>query len=287
MAEGVGDYAVTQTAEMLTVRADRVSPDWEMWILSAPDVHWDSPMCQRDLLKRHLDQAKEKGALILFPGDFFDAMEGKYDPRREKQGVRPEHNVNNYLDSIVYGAAEYLRPYASNILAVMPGNHEQSIHDHCETDLTERLARELGVRKAGHEGFLRLQTSVGKSERRSTWIWWHHGEGVGGDVSRGAMRVPRWNDWVADAQILLGGHIHQSWVIWSTFVRPLVSGRVELEDRAHVCSSTYKQDFAVGQNTWHLSKKGRGPKPLGATWLHFFYDRNATGRVRFNAFRAV
>jgi hypothetical protein len=282
----VADYEVTQSEAMLSVKVHDVSPDWNMKFLIVSDAHWDNPLCDRTLLKRHLDQALKCDALIIFPGDFFCAMQGRYDPRRARADIRPEHDKADYLDSLVYTAADFLAPYAGNILFMSPGNHEHSIFQNCETDLIARLTRELGVRKAGHEGFLRLQTSIGGSSRRSHYAFWHHGEGVGGDVTRGTLRAARWNEWVADAQVLIGGHIHQSWVLWTTVARPLQSGKVELEDRAHICSSTYKQEFAIGKGKWH-TRKGRGPKPLGGTWLDFFYERSARGRVAFNAYKAV
>ena len=75
------------------------------------DVHWDNPHCDRALLKKHLDMAKVRGAGIMVFGDFFCAMQGKYDPRGAKGNIRPEHDVPNYLDALVDSAAEYLLPY--------------------------------------------------------------------------------------------------------------------------------------------------------------------------------
>jgi UDP-2,3-diacylglucosamine pyrophosphatase LpxH len=53
-------------------------------VLLISDIHWDNPKCKRDLLKRHLDQAVEQGADILFNGDTFCLMQGAYDPRKSK-----------------------------------------------------------------------------------------------------------------------------------------------------------------------------------------------------------
>lgn len=38
----------------------------EQWVFLCPDIHWDNPHCNRDLLKRHLDEAVKMGARIVF-----------------------------------------------------------------------------------------------------------------------------------------------------------------------------------------------------------------------------
>ena len=108
-------------------------------VLLLSDIHWDNPKCQRDLLKRHLDQAKEIGADVLLNGDTFCCMMGKYDPRRTKDGIRPEHNKNNYLDVVINDAIEWFSPYAHLIKVVGYGNHETAILKNLESDLIERF----------------------------------------------------------------------------------------------------------------------------------------------------
>ena len=116
------------TAEMLTpytckIKFEVKSNERQTFLLLS-DVHWDNPHCNRDLLKRHLDEAMTRNAGILIFGDLFCAMQGKYDPRGSKAGIRPEHNVANYLDKIVDDAIDYFKFYAQNIMYVSPGNHE-------------------------------------------------------------------------------------------------------------------------------------------------------------------
>ena len=42
------------------------------------------------------------------PGDVLCLMQGRYDPRGSKASVRPEHQVDNYLDAVISTAAEFL-----------------------------------------------------------------------------------------------------------------------------------------------------------------------------------
>lgn len=80
-------------------------------LLLLSDVHWDNPHCDRRKFKQALDKAKERGAKVAIFGDFFCAMQGKYDKRSSKIAIRPEHQTGNYLDSLVDTAAERLPPH--------------------------------------------------------------------------------------------------------------------------------------------------------------------------------
>jgi len=53
------------------------------------DVHFDSVMCNRKALEKHLNKAKEEDALIVLGGDWFDAMQGRFDPRSSLDELRP------------------------------------------------------------------------------------------------------------------------------------------------------------------------------------------------------
>ena len=68
------------------------------------DLHWDNPKCDRNLLKKHLDYCLENDIKVMLNGDTFCLMQGKFDPRRSKKDIRPEHNKVNYLDAVIVDA---------------------------------------------------------------------------------------------------------------------------------------------------------------------------------------
>jgi hypothetical protein len=98
----------------------------EQWFLLQSDVHWDNPHCDRDLLVKHWKQAKERHAPILDNGDFFCAMQGKWDKRANKSDLRPEHQCGDYLDALVRTAADALRPTRDLLTLRGSGNHESA-----------------------------------------------------------------------------------------------------------------------------------------------------------------
>ena len=88
------------------------------------DLHWDNPKCNRELLSKHLKEAVERNAYIIINGDFFCLMQGRADPRRAKNEIRPEHNQGNYLQAVVNDAVQWFKPYAKHIALIGYGNHE-------------------------------------------------------------------------------------------------------------------------------------------------------------------
>ena len=115
------------------------------WVLLTSDRHHDNPHCNQELEKKHLDEAKERNAVIIDYGDLFCAMQGKFDRRASKDDIRPEHQHGNYLDKLVATATEFYAPYANNFAVMGPGNHETAMLKHHETNLTERLVERLNM----------------------------------------------------------------------------------------------------------------------------------------------
>lgn len=125
------------------VRVDFPKTSDEFWLLMRSDAHWDNPDSDQKLMKRHLELALERNAGIIDGGDFFCAMQGKYDKRSDKSKVRPEHQSGDYLDRLVKTAVEFHKPYAKNWVGQWLGNHDTGITKNHETCLITRMAESL------------------------------------------------------------------------------------------------------------------------------------------------
>jgi hypothetical protein len=90
--------------------------DGEVNILLSSDRHHDSMFCNRSLEEKHLKEAKRREAYIIDAGDLFDAMQGKFDPRRTYRDLRPEFKVSNYYDALLEDAMKFYSPFAENLL---------------------------------------------------------------------------------------------------------------------------------------------------------------------------
>ena len=242
------------------------------------DLHWDNPHCDRALLKKHLEEAKAKGAGIMVFGDLFCAMQGKYDPRGNKASIRPEHNVANYLDVLVDTAIEYFKPYAENICLITPGNHETSILRRLETDLTARLCAGLGVEMGTYAGWV-LVKMVRAGVKYTKKISYHHGYGGGGQVTKDIIQASRKAVYLPDADILVSGHTHDRWIFPIQRVRLNTHGKQSMQEQLHLKLGTYKDEYSAAAG-WAV-EKGMPPKSSGGIWLEFILERDPDGvRVR-------
>lgn len=253
---------------------------WEQFVLLQSDEHFDNPHCDRGLYRKHLDLALARRAPVIKYGDLFCAMQGKWDKRGNKDSIRPEDSQGNYLDQLVEHCAAWHRPYAEILAVCGPGNHETSILKRHETHLTERFVERLRalapatpIRTGGFTGWVRFMFKISSSQNQSVRLWYHHGYGGGGPVTRGIIQTNRRAVYI-DADILATGHTHDQWIL------PIE--RHQLSDRnisrnvrqIHVTSPGYKDEYADGYGGWHI-ERGGPPKPTGAIWLRFWYERNA------------
>ena len=274
---------------------------WEQWVLLTADRHWDNISSDRELQKRHLEEAKKRNAIIIDLGDFFCAMQGRYDPRRSLKEVRPEHNVTDYLNALSDTAAKWFKPYAANFAVMGFGNHESSVHKNCGYDLTQALVRDLKsydspVCKGGYAGwikfsFQRQSTSKdigrGKPVGHTITLYYHHGYGGDSPVTRGVIQTARMGLYLPDAQIVVTGHTHNEWALPITRIRINQYDRQYRDEQVHLKLPSYKDDYGTGEGGWHI-ERGGPPKPTGATWLRFYHVDRAPepAGVRFEYIRA-
>ena len=276
----------------LTYDCETTLSKWEEWILLTSDRHWDNPKSNWELQKQHMDEAIERGAAIIDCGDFFCAMQGKYDPRSSKADIRPEHQVPEYLDSLVSTSTEFFEPFASNMVMVARGNHESAIKKRHETDLIERFCSTMKyktghkIHNGGYSGFIRLRLRQnGRTQGRVLTIHYSHGYGGGGPVTKGVIQTNRKAVYLPDADLVISGHVHEHWQIELMRLRV---GRTQIyhDRQLHVCLPTYKEEMGSGFEGWH-AEGGRPPKPIGACWMRSFFKGSKNSVERELAFEII
>jgi predicted phosphodiesterase len=270
----LGWTAEAASRNVTVIRMD-VAKGFEQRFLLRSDVHHDNPKSRRDMERRHLEEAKERGAGVLDFGDLFCAMPGKYDKRSCKSDVRPEHQKGEYLDALVNCAADFYRPYAENLIVLGDGNHETSIKQRHETDLIERLCGKLStagnhVQHGGYSGWVRFMFSRNKV-RQSVRLWYMHGYGGGGPVTQDVIQAQRQRSYIEGADIIVSGHTHDCWAMESVKLQLNGANVVEHRPVWNVKCPTYKEEYVSGESGWHVGT-GKPPKPLGAWWLVFRWD---------------
>ena len=264
----------------------RIEKGWEETkVLLISDLHWDNPKCDRDLLKKHLDEALKGNHDILINGDLFCLMQGAYDPRKSKSDIRPEHNSANYFDAIINTAVDWFTPYAHLIKLVAYGNHETTILKRQETDIIERFVTLLNyktgsdIQVGGYGGWVRIQFNDG-STTQSFKIKYLHGFGGGGAVTRGTIQHNRMSVNVEGADAIWMGHVHEDYEMTYTVEQLTQHDTVILRDILMIRTSAYKEEYGDGSKGWHI-ERGASPKPIGGRWLILkpFRDKSTTRKI--------
>lgn len=235
-------------------------------ILQTSDIHFDSFYCNRAQLFLDLQYAVANGIYVMIFGDIFDAMQGRFDPRRHMEDVRPEYRRENYYDLIVDDAIEQLNPYASNILLVSDGNHELSVLKNANTDLIGRLVKGLSspkhtVYRGGYGGILRFIDDGFINPAK-----YFHGSGGEAPVTRGAIQTNRQAVFLPDYNMILNGHSHHQYIIPITRERVTPDGVQYFDFQWHLRSPGYNMSYGDGTKGWEVTRGGV-PKPLGSVLI--------------------
>lgn len=263
----------------------RKTRDTEKWVLCTSDQHWDHPRSDRELQLKHMKEARERNAPIFSCGDLFCLMQGKYDKRSDKKDIRPEHAEGNYFDSIIDTSVDFFSPYADLWTVIAMGNHEQAIADRHETNMIDRFVGVLNhqtkshIFNGGFSGWIifkfKLETETGLRQSHRKVLHYDHGYGGGGSVTKDLIQHNRRAVYLTDADIVVSGHTHDSWVVEMSRLKLRDNGEIKHDIQTHVKIPSYKQDYDLG-NTW-AATRGHPPKPLGAYWLRFKFERKFEG----------
>lgn len=237
------------------------------------DVHYDSPHCDRDLLKHDLDVASKNHAKIISLGDFFDVMQTRNDPRRRNSESKKEYSKDNYLGEVLKDSVSFMSRY--DLILAGDGNHEDTVLKSSGLDLTQAMIDSINLTrpdeckalKIGYGGFIAFSVEYDQKTHFRYIVAHHHGFGGGGSNKGVAQFNQRMMSFEADAHIM--GHVHQS--TRHTEKKHVVSrdlSRIEEIDIDMIRISGYKPEHR-DYNSWG-SQKGYRPNPSGSWMLQFF-----------------
>lgn len=270
-----------QAPNVITVTMEGIKEGWESWYLLSTDRHHDHAECDHALERRHLEQAKERGAGIIDGGDLFCAMQGKWDKRADPAALREELHGGNYLNRLVDYAAEFYEPYAKNFVVASPGNHETAILKRHEYNLTQAFCDRLKIHRGSYAGWVKFRFSYKGGKGTSLLMYRHHGYGGGGAVTKGVIQTNRMAVYLPDATFVMTGHTHDKWILPLGRHRINRNGQTYQDEQWHIRCGGYKDEFSSGDG-WHV-ETGKEPKPKGAVWLRFYLQPGDAdrGRVSF------
>lgn len=261
---------ISQRSIMFKFKYDAENPEFHFLFQS--DAHFDNPKCNRKLFFKHLEQAKERNALIFNFGDFFDAMQGKADKRGGKSDIRPEYLQGSYFNNLVNDAYTHLLHYKENLAFFSYGNHETSIVKYNEFDMLNSLhvllrMQNERIQLAPYTGWVILHFEHSSGGRvRQYKVWYNHGFGGGGVVTKGTIQNYRVQNMIEGANMVVMGHVHESYKLSNMYETLDSNNQVSLKECVHLRLPTYKEEYCESGMGWHI-ERGAPPKPLGAWWL--------------------
>jgi len=254
---------------------------WEQWVLCQSDQHYDSTHCDRVLLKRDLELALQRNAIILSGGDQFDIMQGRRDPRSSKSEMRPEYKKSDYFSAVLDDAVDFWSRYAKNYAIMIHGNHETACIKNNEVDMTKQLVTRLNERtgsqiwKGEYEEFVRLSFIPPKGtkecdSKKSKLFYMNHGFGGASPITGGVIDNARIAEYVK-ADFVLMGHVHTKMVDQRIWWEVTNHDTVVEKRQNFIRTASYKKARMPGETTWE-TVKGIKPKPRGGTWIRFYWD---------------
>ncbi len=283
-------FKVSKPKDVVNIEIPMVkNSHWEQWFLTQSDQHYDSVHCDRDLLRKDLELALKRSAIILSGGDQFDIMQGRRDPRGSKSEIRPEYNKSDYFSAVMDDAVNFWDRYAKNYAIMIHGNHETACIKNNEVDMTKQLVTRLNERtgsqiwKGEYEEFVRVsfippRNSKAKDVKASKLFYMNHGFGGASPVTGGVIHNARVAEFVK-ADFVLMGHLHTTNIDQRTWWEVTNGDTIVEKTQNFIRTASYKKSRTPGETTWE-TVKGIKPKPRGGTWIRFFWESGEdTGRL--------
>jgi len=215
------------------------------------DVHFDSPDCDRETLKKHLDYCLKDGRYILINGDFFDMI-----ILGDRKRATPHHitNTDNQLNVKLNEAYEFLKPYQKNILFFGRGNHEESIMKYNGLDVLEMLTTMLNMGSehkilyGNYTNFLRFTFKEKNRNEYNYDIYAHHGCGGSAPATKGMLDFGALAKGI-NADLIWLAHKHNSLVDYSAPVMHIDrNGDIILKNRQCIETPSYQKGRTIDYN---------------------------------------
>lgn len=212
------------------------------------DIHYDSPDCDRETLKKHLDFCVKDGRYILFGGDLFDAILLK-DMKRAVPHLleNTDAQLNKKLDDIY----NFLKPYQKQILFMGRGNHEESIIKYNGLDVLSMLATMLNMGQehkilvGNYANFLRFSAKDSSGKMCFFDIYQHHGCGGSAPQTKGMLDFQSIAKGV-NVDLIWLAHKHNSLVDYSTPIMSVnTQGDVVLKNRQCIMTPSYQKGRTI------------------------------------------
>ena len=246
------------------------------------DVHFDSVNCDRELLEKHLKECDT----VFINGDWFDLMQGRYDPRRSYNDIQDKYKGDNYINPVLEDAVRFLGPYAHKIIGFGHGNHETTYLKNNNYNILQALVdilnnqNKTNIQLMGYAGYLLFsftRNNINSNKCVRVYkIKHHHGSRGNAKRSKDILHVDidamKW----PDADIIIKGDSHHKWHYPAVVRERLVTknGVYEIKDdvQHQFRLGSYVDGVGDGYGGWAVEKDFHKQKKGG--WFIEWYHHN-------------
>lgn len=215
------------------------------------DIHFDSPDCDRETLKKHFDFCLKDGRYILINGDWFDAI---IMSDRKRSVPHLIENTDSQLNKKLEESYEFLKPYQKNILFMGRGNHCESIMKYNGLDMLQMLTTMLNMGQehkvlyGNYANFLRFTFKKKDRKEFNYDMYVHHGSGGNAPVTKGIIDWSRIGKSV-NADLIWLGHRHNAIIDASDPVLSIQpNGEILLKNRQCIQTPSYQKGRSIDGN---------------------------------------
>ena len=208
------------------------------------DFHIGNPETDEGLIRSELDKAVKEGAKIVIMGDMIEnASKYSIGAGVYEQTMHPQDQIDRII--------ELLKPYSSEIIGILKGNHESRAEKHMGIDPAKLIADRLGVPYFGYDAPMEIKVGDQKY-----YVYVAHGSG-GASTKSGKMRtVEKWAKIYPDMDAYVSGHHHDR-MIWEERVYRTKKGKLEEGTRYYVITGAYMEQPEYARvKAYPLGNKG-------------------------------
>jgi len=257
-----------------------VEIDWEnpFCLIPISDVHIGHVDHDKDFAKKTIDWMAKKGASTILLGDMIDGICPK-DRRFENTSIADEFKV--HLDNLHHKQVEaflkLIDPIKEKVIAVMGGNHEETVKKHYSYDPTQVIADAIKKPVLSDPAYVILRFNY-KSSKRLVSIFCTHGQFLGGR-KRGS-KVNKMEDLASehDADIYLAGHTHDIWETRTCRTGISRNGKYEKQRKRFINTGSFMDTYLEGEYSTWASRKLFKPIDPGVARIDFYIKKKKDKR---------
>lgn len=245
-------------------------------LIGLGDIHLGHAGCDKQKLAQVIDYIKNnQNCYWIGMGDYAECI-NITDKRFDAGSVDPEFRVSDLSDLVSKEYREIkklLNPIKDKCIAILCGNHEETIRLKHSRDIALDLARELKVRPKqrlylGYSGFIRLKLKrvgvKGKHHSLIYLIYVHHGWG---SARTSGAKVNRLDNFTRgfDADLVMIAHEHKKVIAPPiTMLSVPLRGERKLVERKRLAVMTggFLRGYQQGTQSY-VERKGYNPSDLG------------------------